>query len=100
MLEKLLFGLRTLGIGMLTILSMIAIVFLLLKFVFPLLYKLSNKKNKKSKEEIVPPVQTTVEEVTNDEEDEEEIIAVLTAAIAASTQKPVSSFRVVNFKRI
>ena len=97
--ETLLGGLKVLGLGMLIILSMIAIVFLIIRFIFPLLAKLSNKTSKKEKKK-EPLIETppTTNIISNIEEDE--IIAVITAAIAASTSKPAKSFRVVSFKRI
>ena len=101
--ENLLAGLEVLGIGMLIILGMIAIIFLIIKFIFPLLAKISDRPKKEKREktkeaQIEAPAPTEI--IDNSEEDEDEIIAVITAAIAASTNRPTKSFRVVNFKRI
>ena len=99
--HNLLAALQVLGIGMLIILSMIAVIFLLIRFVFPLFQKMTTKKekNKKDAEPNNEVIENTAE-VETAEEDDDELIAVITAAIAASTQRPAKSFRVVNFKRI
>ncbi len=99
--HNLLAALQVLGIGMLIILSMIAVIFLLIRFVFPLFQKMTTKKEKNKKD--AEPNNEVIENtaaVETAEEDDDELIAVITAAIAASTQRPAKSFRVVNFKRI
>lgn len=100
--HNLLAALQVLGIGMLIILSMIAVIFLLIRFVFPLFQKITTKKekNKKDAEPNNEVTENTAAVETAEEEDDDELIAVITAAIAASTQRPAKSFRVVNFKRI
>jgi len=101
--ETLLAGLEVLGMGMLIILGMIALIFLIIRFIFPLLAKLSDrpkKEKKKKKNEAPIEAPTPAETIDTSEDDEDEIIAVITAAIAASTNRPTKSFRVVNFKRI
>jgi len=99
--HNLLAALQVLGIGMLIILSMIAVIFLLIRFVFPLFQKITTKKEKNKKDaEPNNEVTENTAAVETAEEDDDELIAVITAAIAASTQRPAKSFRVVNFKRI
>lgn len=84
-------------LGMATIFAVLATIWAVLEL-FRLVFAPTPKKEKEAKkaEVIIPSVPTApVANYSNDEE----IIAAIMAAISVVTDKPVSSFRVVSFRK-
>lgn len=97
--EALLFGLSILFIGMVTVFTVLCLLWLFLYLFKLVFHDLPAKKSaKKNVVQIVSPV-----EKSNDRSapDEDEIIAVITAAIAmAESENSGMKFRVVSFRKV
>ena len=96
-LDRLAHGGKVTLFGMATVFSILLILYVVLtimKVVF------TKKEAQVSTKETKPPVAITpIKEKVELKQDESELVAVITAAIAASTGKPASSFRVVSFRQ-
>lgn len=104
---RLILGLKVMVVGVGLVFGVLFSLFLVLQL-FNLMYKLRLKKTVPTETESFPelqPVMESVAEIISDKDNSEseldgEIIAVIAAAIAAYTDKPMSEFKVVNFKRV
>ena len=95
-------GFRTLGIGMMTVVGVLALLMAVLYLLIPLFSKIAKKapRKKKTKKTDAPaPVAASPAQVTV-EENESDIVAAIIAAIASESGRAPASLRVVSFKRI
>ncbi len=94
--EVAMFGLQMLGIGMLTVFSVLILIWVALILFQKVFAKLPQEDKKVASVVLTPAPEATSVEQTSDEE----IIAVLAAAIAmAESESDGLKFRVVSFKR-
>ena len=87
-------GFRTLGMGIMIVIGVLALLMAILYLLIPLFKRLANKQPKAKK--------TKGEEKTPAPEDDDEcdVVAAIIAAISAESGRAPSSLRVVSFKRI
>ncbi len=97
--EALLFGLAILVIGMVTVFTVLCILWLFLYLFKLFFHELPTKKAAKKKS---APVISTVEKTTDDKKvDDGELIAVIAAAIAmAESDNSGMKFKVVSFRKV
>ncbi|MBR6052073.1 MAG: OadG family protein [Clostridia bacterium] len=98
-------GFRTLGIGIMIVIGVLALLMAVLYLLIPLFKKIANKKpkEKKAKKKKSPaPAEALTATPAPDpvEEDDGDIVAAIIAAIASGSGRTPSSLRVVSFKRI
>ena len=92
-------GFKTLGIGLMIVVGVLALLMAVLYLLIPLFKKIANKQPKKPKEQSAPPSPALAVE-TPAAEDESDIVAAIIAAISAESGRAPASLRVVSFKRI
>lgn len=84
-------------LGISIVILLIAILFLLIILIVPLISKISKGKKKKQNKE---PSDIPIATITTNTIDDSQIVAAIIAAISASENIPINSFRVVSFKKI
>ncbi|MBQ2766091.1 MAG: OadG family protein [Clostridia bacterium] len=95
--DRLMFGLQTALLGMGVIFAVLIILWAVLS-VFKLVFYKGDSEETSKATEVAPapiPQSVPVQSAPNDAE----LVAVITAAIAATLDKPQTSFRVVSFRR-
>lgn len=97
-------GFRTLGIGIMIVIGVLALLMAVLYLLIPLFSKIANKKpkEKKAKKTETPSLiaETATPAPAPVDEDESDIVAAIIAAIASESGRAPASLRVVSFKRI
>ena len=97
--ERVMMGLETALLGMGVIFSVLIILWAVLS-VFKLIFYRPAKTEKKAEAQPVTAEAAQVQAADSATEiNDEELVAVITAAIAAMTDKPATSFKVVSFRR-
>ena len=94
-------GFRTLGMGIMIVIGVLALLMAILYLLIPLFKKIANKqpKAKKTKGEEKAPAPAAPAPAPEDD-DECDVVAAIIAAISAESGRAPSSLRVVSFKRI
>lgn len=94
-------GFRTLGIGILIVVGVLALLMAVLYLLIPLFSKIANKQpKKKSGKTIVPAPAAPAPVTAPDSDDDGDVAAAIIAAISAESGRAPASLRVVSFKRI
>jgi|GEM_PF-1406534 len=92
-------GFRTLGIGMMIVIGVLALLMATVYLLIPLFSKIADKKPKEKKTKKTD-VQTATPTEPTVENDESDVIAAIIAAISAQTGASPASLKVVSFKRL
>ncbi len=96
--ERMALGLQTMVLGLGTVFSILIIIWGILSLFRLFFYTIPNSR-KKTNTTVAAPQETEVSEEAFNKNNDEETVAAISAAIAVYLDKPVSSFRVVSFKR-
>lgn len=96
--ERMAIGLQTMVLGLGTVFSILIIIWGVLALFKVFFYTIPNSRKKTASAVVDTQTENVASEEAVDDNDEE-IVAAISAAVAVYLDKPVSSFRVVSFRR-
>ncbi len=94
--ERLGIGFQTMFIGLATVFAVLMIIWGLLEIFKIFFYTIPNKRKAAAD---TPAIETATEEVPAPAGDDSALVAAISAAVSVYLDKPITSFRVVSFKR-